>query len=156
MATINDDLCSQFGFRTKMTLQIKVDYSTISLYVEAICKVMETEPQRIKNSDDIKFLDTQTNVCILIKNKKWAITIPGSKTFILDEYLIDKLSKSISKRENALLLEIHQELFEGKKDIWKIFIDIQQMRKEKPMMEEAWQQLMTVYALNMDGGENVS
>lgn len=139
-----------------MTLQIKVDYSTISLYVEAICKVMETEPQRIKNSDDIKFLDTQTNVCILIKNKKWAITIPGSKTFILDEYLIDKLSKSISKRENALLLEIHQELFEGKKDIWKIFIDIQQMRKEKPMMEEAWQQLMTVYALNMDGGENVS
>ena len=30
------------------------------------------------------------------------------------------------------------------------------MRKEKPMVEEACHQLLTVYALNMDGDSDVS
>ncbi len=137
-------------------LRIQVDYETITLYVNDICHIMEIEPQRITNKNDVEFLDTQTNVLILVGNDEWSISIPGSKSFVLASEHIKYLRSSLNKRENNLLLEIHEELYEGEKDVYKTFKKIQKMRKTSIMTEEAYQNLLTVYALNMDGDTDVS
>ena len=132
-----------------------MDSPTINKFVDTICELMETEPKRIQNNDEIEFIDTQTDVRIQIGNQnKWIIKIPGSHSFILDDDHKDQITKAVSKRENKLLLQIHEEMYYGKND-YKLYTEIQKQR-DKPMVEEAYQNLLMVHALNMDGDSNVS
>ena len=136
---------------------IRVDQTTVDLFVDTICDLMVLEPRRITIANLTEFIDTETKVQINIINKdKWLINIPGSHSYVLDKDHKEQITNAVSKRENALLLEIHQEMYSSKKNLYELFTEIQKMREEKPMVDEAWKNLLTVYALNMDGDENVS
>lgn len=141
--------------------QVFVENATIGLFIDSLCETMTTEPQRIIESyNGSKFADSKTNVFITIKEEddgkeKWVLHIPDSKSFILGQKEIKKLTEGINDRENILLLEKHKELYSGKND-YKLFVAIQNSREESEMVEDAYQNLLTVYALNMDGDKNVS
>lgn len=141
--------------------EIAVRNSIIDLFIESFCDTMEIEPQRIKNINNIEFIDTKTNVSISLEeqhnNKKdqWLINLPNQMSFILNNEQIEKINKALNGRENCLLLEQHRELYHGE-NIYKKFKAIQELRKKSSMVEDAYQNLLTIYALNIDGDDNVS
>ena len=67
---------------------------------------------------------------------------------MLDEHK-DKMKQAMEDKANNELIFIHDKLY-GENPGFVTYQDIQRMRDEKPMVEEAYQQLLTVYALNMD------
>ncbi len=142
-------------------MQVFVDNSTIALYLDSLYEIMQTEPQRVTeiSGRPTRYVDTKTDVSFTIephvdKKERWLLHIPGGKSFVMNEEQTKKLSKAVNNRENALLIEQHKILY-GDENIYKIFTEIQKCR-DKPMVEEAWQNLLTIYALNMDGDDNVS
>ena len=137
-------------------MKIVVDATSINKFVNSMCELMENEPRRIQNNGEVEFIDTVTNVMIQIGHQnKWVIKIPGSHSFNLDEKHKEQITDAVSRRENALLLEIHDDLYQGQNN-YKLFTEIQKLRDSKQMIEDAYQNLLTVYALNMDGDSDVS
>lgn len=132
-----------------------MDRRILDLFVDSLCEVMVQMPSRVKITDS-QIEDTETKVVVkTLINNNWHIWIPhpkdgGGFNFYLESEQIGKLKRAIVEREERELVKIHDVMYNEGDNIWIKLEDIQKMRKTTPMIEEAIQNLLTVYALNVD------
>lgn len=131
-----------------------IEETTSNLFVDSICELMILGFERIEVSSGwIK--DNETDVMIKRAGSDWLMYIPmmngSTKGVYITETQLRKVKKAISKRENNELIIVHEQLYNNDSvSAIRAFSGIQKLRKSSPMVEEAWQQLMTIYALNLD------
>ncbi len=133
-----------------------IRHQTVTLFINSIAEIMVNDLDRI-TVDNVWIRDTKTNISIKI-NGSWRIYIPdatciptGEGIFLFDSHK-NILQDALNERVNIELTQIHNKLYKNDNSFLS-YSAIQKMRKEKPMMQEAWENLLTVYALNMDPDE---
>ena len=128
--------------------------------VDSFINIMLTEPRRITGNapEDtyMQLCDKVSNVTIDLRSRQddCRIIVPNkhtsrNKSYQLPNSLVKKIRKASFQMDNNLLDELRREIFEGEDDYSK-FKDIQKARRKHPMIETAYQELLTAYGLHAD------
>lgn len=122
---------------------------TLDLFVDSLVEVIISDLDRIEIKLSL-VIDLKTSLQVTIGGDPWIMYVPSHQVglYLNDEQKL-KLEDALIQRENNEFIQIHEKLYKDDQSSM-IFSEIQKMRKTCPMVEEAWQNLKTVYALNMD------
>lgn len=129
----------------------------IDLFVDSFCEVMLTEHQRISGNDPSfvdynQITDRESGVKIDLRSKTNCVMyIPGNHhSFKLTKKNIRQLKAASKQMEQNQLLDLRVKLFDNGGDDYSKYLEIKKFREQYPMVEDAYQNLLTVYALHAD------
>lgn len=140
-----------------------IKFETINLFVSSMLELAESGSSRITIKDGT-IRDKTSNVRLYYNNNSsWILHIPASEEFehstssqvSLQDGHNNRIKQTLKNIEDENLIRYHNKFFGNNEDTFAILKKIQEYR-DRPMVEEAYQNLLTVYALNMDGESDVS